>query len=63
VYPQQPQDQAGVERIVHMTPGLVNMRELIPKGNGRWTMFVNAILNIMASNHYLGKPADLNKSA
>jgi hypothetical protein len=42
-----------------MTLGLVNMFALIPKGNGRWTMFGRAILNIMASNHYPGKPTDL----
>jgi hypothetical protein len=60
-YDKSPNDSADEDAIESNALGLKNLFDLIPKGNGRWTTFVKAILKLMSSGRYPGAPKDLKR--
>jgi hypothetical protein len=50
------EDPADVDAIVKMTPSIEHMQVKIPKHNARWSTFVKAILNLMATDRFEDPP-------
>ena len=57
-YDRAPSDPASETFMMDNTAGLVHLFKMIPKGNGKYSMFVKGILKLMADDRYGGAPSN-----